>query len=64
MSVLGRKSSEISLAPRTVFDLTRIRWGTTLIARSIGRVTAIIMLATGSSPRTAMTAMRGKEVRG
>ncbi len=64
MSVPWRKSRFSSEAPRTVFERTRTRSGTVLIACSIGRVTAASMPRTGASPRCAITAMRAKEICG
>jgi hypothetical protein len=64
MSAEARKSRESSVAPRTVFERTRTRSGMVLTDFSMGRVTATVMPRTGCSPRSTMTAMRGKATRG
>ena len=64
MSVSGLKSTEISHAPRIVFDVTRRAPSTVRAASSSGRVTASCTRRGERSPAFATITMRGNSTSG
>ncbi len=64
MSESGLKSTEISVAPRMVFDRTRRTPSTDRAASSRGRVTASCMSRGDRSPDLATMTMRGNSTSG
>ena len=64
ISTPHEKSTETSVAPRSVVDRTRCTPGTVVIASSRGRVTPISIMAAGRSPASTITTTLGKVTSG